>query len=110
MQPEVVFAIYRPKPGQDEALLGLLRRHLPTLRRLGLATERPALLLGSKDASIEVFEWASSEASAQAHTTPEVAEIWRAIEGVAEFPPLDELEESKQRFPHFVALDGVVES
>lgn len=109
MEPQVVMAVYLPKKGKDEALLELVKRHLPTLRRLGLATDRPAMLLKSKQAYIEIFEWVSSEASAQAHTTPEIAEIWEAMGEIADFPPLGVLEEASRRFPHFAAVDGIVD-
>ena len=36
-----VIACYRPKPGQDAALHALARTHVPTLRSIGLVTDRP---------------------------------------------------------------------
>jgi hypothetical protein len=33
-------ACYKPRPGCEEALLDLVRNHLPPLRALGLVTER----------------------------------------------------------------------
>ena len=109
MSAEVVLAVYRPKPGKDAALLEIVKRHLPALRRHGLITNRAPMLLRSKDAYIEIFEWVSNEAAGKAHTTPQVAEIWAAMGEVAEFPALGELVEAQGRFPHFVAVDGVLE-
>ena len=54
---DIVIVAYRPKPGQAEALLALTVEHVPTLRRLGLATDRPAMVMTNKDGVIvEVFE------------------------------------------------------
>ena len=110
MPCEVVFAAYRPKPGREPAVLEILKRHVPTLRRLGLATERPVVLIRSPGDGtlIEVFEWATSEASREAHTRPEVEAIWHALGEEAEFPALAEVAGAGLRFPHFEPVDGVV--
>lgn len=99
---QVVFAIYRPKPGREKALEDLLARHVPTLRRLGLATDRPPLLLRSKDSSfVEVFGWVDGDAARKAHAHPEVAALWEAMGEVADFPGLADLPEARTRFAHF---------
>lgn len=55
---DMVIVAYRPKPGREEDLLALTREHVPALRRLGLATERPALAMRAKSGDVvEVFEW-----------------------------------------------------
>lgn len=51
--PEVVFALDKPKPGQDDALRRLIAGHLPVLRRLELTTDRPALLR-AKDGTLSL--------------------------------------------------------
>ena len=102
MKPEVVFALYRPHPGKDAELRRLIAQHLPVLRRLELATERPAILVRAKDGTyIEVFEWRTEESAKLAHEHPEVARVWEAMAEIADFPALDGLEEAKQRFSHF---------
>jgi hypothetical protein len=102
MKPEVVFALYRPHPGKDQDVRRLLAAHLPVLRRLELATDRPALLVRAKDGTyIEVFEWRTAESASLAHQHPEVARVWEALGQVADFPSLDSLEEAKVRFSHF---------
>ena len=54
---DMVIVAYRPKPGQEDALLALTREHVPMLRRLGLATDRPCLVMRSgSGVIIEVFE------------------------------------------------------
>ncbi len=102
MKPEVVFALYRPHPGKDADLRRLIAQHLPVLRRLELVTERPALLVRAQDGTyVEVFEWRSEESAELAHEHPEVAAVWERMAEVADFPTLDSLAESKQRFSHF---------
>ena len=79
---------------------------MPTLRRLGLITDRPPVLVRSANGTyIEVFEWATAEAAGLAHQHPEVAQVWEAMGRIADFPPLDSLEESKGRFTHFTPVD-----
>lgn len=98
----MVIALYRPKPGGAEGLLGEIRQHLPTLRRLGLATDRPAMLLRAKDGTfLEIFEWTSAEAVAQAHSHPEVQAMWGRFNQFAEYGTLGSLSEAADMFPHF---------
>lgn len=53
-------ACYKPNHGCEEALLELLRNHVPPLRAEGLVTERPSITMRSQDGTIvEVFEWVS---------------------------------------------------
>jgi hypothetical protein len=102
MKPEVVFAMYHPHPGKEAALREVLTRHLPVLRKLELATDRPDMLLKTKNGIyIEIFEWRSAESADLAHQHPEVAKIWEAIGQVADFSTLSELDELKETFPHF---------
>ena len=110
MAGAIVTAIYRPHPGKDEELLALIRDHVPLLRRLGLATERPALLFRgpTSGAYVEVFEWASADASSRAHESPEVGAVWGKMMEIADFPAWKDLEEGQHRFPHFEPRDGVV--
>ena len=110
MPGEIVLAAYRPRPGREPAVLDLLRQHVPTLRRLGLATDRPVLLLRApRDGTlIEVFEWASGDAARRAHEHPDVDALWTALAAEAEFPPLAAVEDFAARFPHLAPVDGVV--
>jgi hypothetical protein len=106
---QVVIAVYRAKPGRDTALEGVLARHVPTLRRLGLATKRPVLLLKSLSDStyLEIFEWVDEHAAPKAHTTKEVMDVWDAIGKESDFVSLGQLTEAGQPFPHFRPVDGV---
>lgn len=74
--PEIVFTLYRPHAGKADARMTVVRRHHPTLTRLGLATTR-------------------------VHKRPDVAEIWEEIGAVADFVTLADLPEAKKPFPHF---------
>ena len=110
MSGAIVTAIYRPHDGKEQELLDLVREHVPLLRRLGLATDRKALLFRgpASGAFIEVFEWAGPEASTKAHASPEVSAIWGKMMEIADFPAWKDLEEGQTRFPHFEPVDGVV--
>jgi hypothetical protein len=102
MKPEVVFALYRPHPGKDVELRQLIAQHLPTLRRLELATDRPGVLVRSRNGTyIEIFEWRTAESAGVAHHHPEVAKVWEAMGQVCDMPALESLEEAKLTFPHF---------
>ena len=98
----MVIALYRPKEGKDAELREQIRGHLPTLRRLGLATEREALLLLASDgAYLEIFEWVSVESVEAAHTHPEVAGMWEDFGKVCDFVSLSDLADAGRPFPHF---------
>jgi hypothetical protein len=100
--PEVVFALYRPHAGKDAELRRLIAQHVPTLRRLELITDRPAVLVKAKNGTyVEIFEWRSYEATRLAHEHPEVAKIWESMGTVCDLPTLDTLEETKKQFAHF---------
>lgn len=88
-QPETVICIYRVRPGSEEAFQGLLRRHWPTLRDLGLATETPPRHFRGAEQSgeplfVEIFEWTTAEAAGTAHAHPEVMAIWEPMDGLTE--------------------------
>jgi 6-pyruvoyltetrahydropterin/6-carboxytetrahydropterin synthase len=111
---EVAVAIYRVRDASDaarERLLDLLREHVPTLRRRGLATARPVTLLSAGDGRsvLEIFEWRDAAAADAAHRDPEVKALWEALGEIAEFITLGDLGEATERFPHFAAIDGVVD-
>ena len=103
----MVTALYRPKPGKDDELRALIAEHLPMLRARGLATTRQALLLQAPDGTyVEIFEWLPG-AEAKAHDDPEVGALWGRMALVADFPPLAELPNAQQPFPHFALVEGV---
>ena len=102
---EMVIVGYRPKPGREADLLALTREHVPILRRLGFATERPALAMRAKDGVIvEVFEWADGAIEA-AHKHPDVQAMWGRYGAACDYTPLHELAEFKDMFAQFEPID-----
>jgi len=87
-QPETVICTFRVQPGQETAFEGLLARHWPTLRKLGLVTEKPTQLFkGSEEGGsfyVEIFEWRSAQSAGLAHDQPEVMAIWEPMGGLCE--------------------------
>lgn len=102
---EMVIALYRPKDGCPDRLEALVREHVPILRRLGLATGRPALAVRAKGGEIlEMFEWKEG-AVAAAHEHPEVQALWARFGEVCDYAPLASLPEAQEMFPGFEPLE-----
>jgi hypothetical protein len=98
-------ACYKPRPGREQALLALVRDHLPPLRAQGLVTDRPSIVMRTADGTIvEVFEWVSKEAIAGAHTDPVVLELWKRFEAVCSYETPANLAEFQNMFAHFEAV------
>jgi hypothetical protein len=95
-------ACYKPRPGCDEALLALVRNHLPPLRAEGLVTDRASIVMRTADGTIiEVFEWTSQEAIAGAHSNPVVLDLWRRFEAVCFYETPSNIPEFQNMFSHF---------
>lgn len=102
---DMVIVAYRPRPGKQEALETLARDHVPHLRRLGLATGRPALIMRDKDGTIvEAFQWKEG-AIATAHENPEILAMSEEYAAVCDYLPLSQLPEAQDLFATFVPLD-----
>jgi len=98
-------ACYKPRPGSEQALLALVRDHLPPLRAQGFVTDRPPIVMRTADGTIvEVFEWVSKEAIAGAHTNPVVLDLWKRFESVCSYETPANLAEFQNMFAHFEAL------
>ena len=103
---QISVAAYRPKPGKETELLAVIADRLPLLRGLGLATERPAVLMRSRDGVIiQVSEWADGGAIDKAHETPEVLALWERFGACCEYVKLHALPESRDGFATFEAID-----
>ncbi len=101
----IAVACYKPRPGCEQALLALVREHLPPLRAQGLVTARESIVMRTADGTIvEVFEWVSKEAIASAHTNPEVLELWKRFEAVCSFETPANLAEFQNMFADFEAM------
>ena len=102
---DMVIVVYRPKTGRERDLLELVKDHVPFLRRLGLATKRPANAMRGRDGVIiEVFEWKSG-ATATAHEHPDVLALWAKYSEVCDYIPLCQLPEAKDLFAQFEPID-----
>jgi hypothetical protein len=98
-KPKIVFAVYHPIDGHEKNLRQLIAKHVPTLRRLKLVTQREAIIIKSKSgAYVEIFEWKSSKASNDAHDVSAVRKIWDEMRKVAHLTKLHSLPESKEMF------------
>jgi hypothetical protein len=99
----VVIGVYHARPGREAETEALLRRHVPTLRRLGLATDRLGIVLRTPTEAVflELFEWSTADAVDRAHGEAAVQEIWEALESAAEFVSLSHLPQSDKLFPLF---------
>jgi hypothetical protein len=93
--------LYRVRAGCEAEFTKLLERHWPTLHDLGLVTDAPPQHFGGAEKEggplfVEIFSWASEEATAHAHEHPDVMAIWE---------PMDKLTEARDgrpnmEFPH----------
>lgn len=102
---DMVIAVYRPKPGRERELEEVVREHVPTLRRLGLATGRPALAMRAANGEVvEVFEWREG-AIAAAHGHAGVLAMWERFGDVCDHAPLQSLAESQAPFAQFRPID-----
>ena len=97
-----VIAAYKPKPGQEKALEVAVEKHLRILREEELVTGNPAYIMRAADGTVlEVFEWLSADAIAQAHANPAVQALWAEFGAACDYVPLASLAESQQMFAEF---------
>ena len=100
-----VLAVYRPKHGKQAELEAEMVEHVPTLRRLGLATDAPARALRAPDGTIvESFEWVDQAAIDAAHEHPVVLEMWGRYAEVCDYGTLADLSNAGDLFAAFELL------
>src|SRR3954465_12700644 len=98
----IVIVAYRPKKGQEDATLNVVRERVPFLRREGLVTDRVPVIMRTRDGTIiEVSEWKSREAIDAAHKNPKVLELWNRFFQVCDCVPLKEVAETADMFAGF---------
>lgn len=98
----LAIATYKPKKGQEGALMQLIEEEIPVLRELELVTNRGNYVAKAKDGTIiQVFEWVSTSAISAAHEHPAISNIWEKMTLIAEYPPLNSLSETQRPFPGF---------
>jgi quinol monooxygenase YgiN len=101
----IAVVAYRPKPGQEQELLALVRARVPTLRKEGLVTDRVPTIMRAKDGTIvEVSEWKSHEAIDAAHKNPNVLAMWDKFFALCECVPLKTLAEASDMFAGFAPV------
>ena len=101
-----VIVAYRPKPGEESALLELVRNRVPTLRNEGLVTHRVPIIMRARNGTmIEVSEWKSREAIDAAHKNPNVLAMWEKFFAVCDCVPLNTLAETDAMFAGFEPLE-----
>lgn len=97
---------YRPRAGHEAELLVLVRGHVPLLRGEGLVTNRQPVVMRAADATVvEVFEWASAQARAQAHTWPAVQAMLARFAEACDCVTLASLAECQRRLATFEPID-----
>ncbi|MCA9289989.1 MAG: hypothetical protein KDA25_02610 [Phycisphaerales bacterium] len=102
----MTIAAFRPKPECEPDLLAVIADRLPLLRRLGMATDRPAILMRSRGGAIlQVSEWTTDDAIARAHEHPEVLALWTRFGACCAYVRLDTIPESHEDFATFDAVD-----
>jgi len=102
----LVIVGYKPKPGKAEALKELTKTHVSRLLKEGLVTTREPVVMEATDGTIvEVFEWLSDEAIANAHQNPEVLQLWKEYFEVCDIVPLNSLTETGDMFATFNPVD-----
>src|SRR5262245_2401440 len=95
--PVTMHVTYRAKKGHEEALLGMVVKHWPTLDKLGLVTKEPVRLWRATDKQgrvsfVEIFQWKDGSSSDVAHQTPEVMAMWEPMSAVMDGLDLAQLE------------------
>jgi len=80
-----VLCIYRPTPGNEEALFVLVKKHWGVLRSAGLVTDEPAIVYKALEKNtrrpfyVEIFSWRDANAPQLAHQLPAVMQIWEPM-------------------------------
>lgn len=102
MSGKIVIVAYKPKPGKEEMLQNLMRKHYTVLKEQDLVTERKPVLMECKDKTIiEIFEWKDEAA----HTNTEVTKMWEQYVEACEYLPLNKLEEAANMFAEFTPFE-----
>lgn len=102
--------LYRVKPGSETAFRGLLAKHWPTLRRVGLAGDEPSTIYQGSEREgaplfVELLTWKDAEGPNIAHEIPDVMSVWEPMGRLCEArdgkPPME--------FPHVERIQIVFE-
>jgi hypothetical protein len=83
---------YSPKRGEEGALLALLRKHWPLLKKSKLVTDDEAKIYRTEGrypgstSFVEDFSWRHLDSQSIALRTPAIIELWRQIAPLLEPP------------------------
>ena len=102
---QVVVCTYRVKPGREKDFVSLLKRHWPTLKKLGVVLDQPRMALQRRQSDgapcfVEIFAW-KDRGFEVAHKHPEVLALWEPMEAMCEARGGQPATE----FPHYSVLD-----
>ena len=101
-----VIVAYKPRAGMEQQLLAAVRKHLKVLRAEDLVSDKAPYAMRAKDGTIvEVFEWRSAEAIAQAHGNAAVQALWDEFGAACDYVPLTTLAEAQQMFAEFDSVE-----
>ncbi len=95
--PVRMLCVYRVREGKEAEFQSLLEKHWPTLREVGLVSEKPArwfrgLGKDGRRRFVELFEWKDGEAFGVAHQSPRVMSLWEPMGALTEGMEFIELE------------------
>src|ERR1700721_1531460 len=97
---------YRPKEGKIEAVLEMVKDHVPILLKEQLVTKRTPIIMQAKDGTVlEVFEWISEEAINKAHSNPAVLKMWEGFNAACDYVAPIALDECQHIFSGFRAIN-----
>jgi hypothetical protein len=89
----------------ETELLALSKEHVPYLRSIGAASERPHVVALAGDGTVvEVFEWLEGGLQ-KAHDHVGVQEMWARYSAACDYVPLNTLPEAGHTFANFVPID-----
>jgi hypothetical protein len=98
-----VICQYRPRAGEVEAFMTLVRDHRKVLTELGLVSPAPEVVYIGQDQDgagplvVSIFQWLEAEGSRRAAQHPQVGVIWERMETLVE----DRAMGPGMAFPHF---------
>ncbi|MGA3051805.1 MAG: hypothetical protein ABSE00_07805 [Chitinispirillaceae bacterium] len=102
----VAIACYKPKKGRHNLLKRIIKGHSKILLREKLITDRPVILLATKNGIImEIFEWKSDRSKVQAHRNATVIAHWNKIEANSKSVKLADVEESEDMYANFQPIN-----
>ncbi|MHA7870942.1 MAG: putative quinol monooxygenase [Hyphococcus sp.] len=102
----MVIACYKPKPAKEDALMALLKDHLPALREQGLVGDEPSLCGQAQDGTfVEVFVWKSQAAIDAAHENAVVAAMWEKFGAACNYTVIADVAGAKDLFTPLTPVD-----